>query len=564
MVRKLSLDIFHRPKDRPSSPPPLPVPPPKSPPPPTLALPPLSTTSYRTASPHPSARSPSLRRTSPPLSPISFTYQSPTGSKFTEDQVSAVLSSETASYVEGGGGGGGGGGVVGGSWRRLRTSSSRLQKSRRAPLPIYPSPDVDEVMSVPETLPGLPSLISFHPTDQPPESFSEDDRLKVRSHENPYLVLLRAVAPHQSERCLSLLRTSLPTDRDTVRDIIPQHNGFVKSVIEAYNNHRALIIRPDDVWLAILTQFTFFVNGHADAFRSMFLGSDGKRELVIPSSKNRYSADHALMARQMTDLMREQIPDPTLREWVMPNFTTTTVVDTAAYAMVMMATMKECFPYKFVLRCGIPRVTLEGEKKDWESILTRLERLKKYGIQTIAWYHLLRPVISRFVSAYDTPHSPENLEFWNKVAHSEFGSGPQWLSGWITAFCVFNEQGEWQGNPLNEERIREHEPKKLLRPADPLHISPSQFASVYTIRERRKPHLVLDGFPYPTIDSQDIPCGYACVDVKLDDHGRVLDTVMMAGLIGSQICSTDKSELFRNGMRDSVRPVVGWWYFMKS
>lgn len=34
-------------------------------------------------------------------------------------------------------------------------------------------------------------------------------------------------------------------------DIIPQRNGFVHTVVEAYNQHRALIVRPDDVWLAI-------------------------------------------------------------------------------------------------------------------------------------------------------------------------------------------------------------------------------------------------------------------------------------------------------------------------
>ncbi|KAG6371849.1 hypothetical protein JVT61DRAFT_8846 [Boletus reticuloceps] len=49
-----------------------------------------------------------------------------------------------------------------------------------------------------------------------------------------------------------------------MRDILPQRNGFVHIVIEAYNRHRTLIIRPDDVWLAILTQFCFFINGNAE------------------------------------------------------------------------------------------------------------------------------------------------------------------------------------------------------------------------------------------------------------------------------------------------------------
>jgi hypothetical protein len=68
--------------------------------------------------------------------------------------------------------------------------------------------------------------------------------------------------------------------------------------------------------------------------------------------------------------------------------------------------------------CGIPRVTLEGEKKDWENILTRLEKLKEYGDETTAWYHLLVPVISRFVGAFDNP----DLVEWAIAVHGMYES----------------------------------------------------------------------------------------------------------------------------------------------
>lgn len=416
---------------------------------------------------------------------------------------------------------------------------------------------------IPTPAPAVPlHPISFSPVPHPAESFTEYDRLQVRSDESPSLVILRAVAPEESQLCHELLHTSLPSDRDGIRDIIPHKNGFVDTVIEAYNNHRGLIVRPDDVWLAIMTQFSFFVNGHGEALRKVFVAHDGRRELVVESGGDRYTMDIASMVHRMTALMEEQIADPSLRDWIMPNFTTTTSVDKMTCAIVMMGMMKDYFAYKFTLRCGIPKVTLEGEKKDWEAILHRLEHLKKYGIQTIAWYHLLRPILSRFVTAYDHPTHPDNLDFWNKIAHRELGSGPQWLSGWITAFCVFNERGQWQGNTLNEDRIREHEPKKLLRPADPLQLTPSHFAAVYTVRER-VPYLALDGFPYPTIESQDVPCGYASLDVALEEDGELIETALIAGSIGAQICSTEKTELFRNGLRDTVRPVSAWWYFIK-
>ncbi|KAJ7285314.1 hypothetical protein C8J57DRAFT_1671875 [Mycena rebaudengoi] len=165
----------------------------------------------------------------------------------------------------------------------------------------------------------------------------------------------------------------------------------------------------------------------------------------------------------MTSLIEKNVLDPALREWVLPNFSTTTVNDTTVSAILMMATLKQYFPYNCMTGCGLPRVTLEGERSDWVNILQRLEKLKEYGIETIAWYHLSRPVISRFVSAFDFPQSPENVDFWQRVAkHEPGGSGrPSFYSGWITAFCVFNEKGNWIGNPLKMEVASVDAPESL-------------------------------------------------------------------------------------------------------
>ncbi|KAI6103409.1 hypothetical protein F5141DRAFT_207060 [Pisolithus sp. B1] len=77
----------------------------------------------------------------------------------------------------------------------------------------------------------------------------------------------------------------------------------------------------------------------------------------------------------------------------------------------------------------------------------------------------------------------------------------------------------------------------------------------------RHPHFMLDGFPYPTIDVGAIPCGRAHLEVKMADKDGHVNGELVAGSIGSQICSTEKSELFRNGLRDTVRPVTAWWLF---
>lgn len=60
-------------------------------------------------------------------------------------------------------------------------------------------------------------------------------------------------------KCKELFQSSLPSTSSSGSTdwtkIFPQQNGFVHTVVDAYNHHFNLILRPDDVWVAILMQF---------------------------------------------------------------------------------------------------------------------------------------------------------------------------------------------------------------------------------------------------------------------------------------------------------------------
>jgi hypothetical protein len=101
-----------------------------------------------------------------------------------------------------------------------------------------------------------------------------------------------------------------------------------------------LVIRPDDVWLAILTQFNHFVNANSELLRASFVAHEGQRELTIIAEGSRYSLDFGNMSRQMVGEFEKNVVDPELRAWVLPAFTTTTQNDTTVAAMLMMATPK--------------------------------------------------------------------------------------------------------------------------------------------------------------------------------------------------------------------------------
>ena len=52
-----------------------------------------------------------------------------------------------------------------------------------------------------------------------------------------------------------------------------QHKGnsFIGVLLDAYNNHYAISIRPDNVWLSIAIAFADYVDNHAEKTRSIFV-----------------------------------------------------------------------------------------------------------------------------------------------------------------------------------------------------------------------------------------------------------------------------------------------------
>jgi Domain of unknown function (DUF4419) len=103
--------------------------------------------------------------------------------------------------------------------------------------------------------------------------------------------------------------------------------------------------------------------------------------------------------------------------------------------------------------CGIPSITLLGEKEDYDSILQRTERLAEFGEEPRFFARLLQPVLKEFGDAFDAAASGRvpNEDFWGRICHYQAGgSGPSYLGGWIGAFCVWGEKGEWQGGSLQD------------------------------------------------------------------------------------------------------------------
>jgi len=101
------------------------------------------------------------------------------------------------------------------------------------------------------------------------------------------------------------------------------------------------------------------------------------------------------------------------------------------------------------------------------------------------WYAILEPILQNFI---DAKNGVENDKFWSDICRFQPGyvRKEAFVDGWITAFNVFDNGGNWQG----------------------------------TVRK---------GKQWPVIDIKDWASGVVTVPVKIDYATKEYDSVMFAG-----------------------------------
>ena len=294
--------------------------------------------------------------------------------------------------------------------------------------------------------------------------------------------------------------------------------------------------------------------------RGKFVAHEGKKELeVVFDNGNRFSIDWGHFAQKICDLIEQNVVDAELREWMMPAFSTTEKKDRVVASVLMMGSMQKYFEYKCGILCGLPSVTLLGEKKDWELVLGRLEKLSSWGEEPALFERLLKPVVQRFVRSFDEPEGEEVVRFWGQIAHHvSGGSGPSYYSGWITAFCLWDEEGKCMFRKPPQMISLDYDSDPDLDGPRPTGMS-RRTAGENAWEERK--HLTLDGVDYHWVESDEVPPGYTSVPVKVDDNGHEFEAMMVAGSVGIKASISERGGI---GELDTMGAESGWWIFEKK
>ncbi len=89
-----------------------------------------------------------------------------------------------------------------------------------------------------------------------------------------------------------------------------------------------------------MIQFSYYVNGNAEALREFFVEHEGKKELVVRMDGSLKTVDYGELAKRMVpEEIKKNIKDPTVTEWLLPDFSTTKDSDRVAACVSIMATL---------------------------------------------------------------------------------------------------------------------------------------------------------------------------------------------------------------------------------
>jgi hypothetical protein len=220
------------------------------------------------------------------------------------------------------------------------------------------------------------------------------------------------------------------------------------AVTRAYSDHRPLVFSPDIVWLAICQGFSTHVSQNAEALRHRIVAHEGKKEIIVdiydPSFRkgnphNRWDRVFPIFC----DSIRHYLVTD-LNPILLPTFTTTTPVETAAFQVTFMDALKSYFNYTARIRCGIPTITLLGTTEDWQRVLDHARALRQFDLDW--WLDDLEPVLQQFVAA---SKGQVDKQFWGSIYSSNMGSVDPIITGWFGTFFPYLRHGDgYERNPF--------------------------------------------------------------------------------------------------------------------
>lgn len=236
-------------------------------------------------------------------------------------------------------------------------------------------------------------------------------------------------------------------------------DNFFKFMVEAYADHRPIVLSPDIIWNLIAQGFCQHVNNNPEALRDRIVYHEkGKIKLTITTNEELHSPN--VKWDDLLDAFDKQIAESTkdnLADVMRADFSTTDKTARIVSQMTLMSSVKAFFDYSVIyVKCGIPSITLEGTPEDWLKVRNKAIQLRKYDLDW--WLIDLIPILNEFFQA-----SQGNVHkaFWRNIVKKDrpekfVGGGCSWdrpteLDGWFLKLMPYDRKGKRTPNKVSYE-----------------------------------------------------------------------------------------------------------------
>ena len=271
----------------------------------------------------------------------------------------------------------------------------------------------------------------------------------------------------------SKLRQVVKTSFDKDEFCYMAEDNFYKCMVQAYADHRPVVLSPDIVWLIIAQNFSAYVNANSDVMRDFFVTHEGKMDLVVDSNNDILelvgNGDWELLLNDFSVCVAQNTKGD-VSEMLTANFTTTGITERIASQITLIDVVKTYFNYwNLTFGCGIPYITLEGTPEDWQKVREKARGLSKYGLEK--WSKELDEILTEFVKASE---GIPNQAFWQNIVKKTrvdelkskqyCGSmydkkGTTKLDGWFLRFFL----DKVEGTAIKEKFWAEDMPSEIVR-----------------------------------------------------------------------------------------------------
>jgi hypothetical protein len=207
------------------------------------------------------------------------------------------------------------------------------------------------------------------------------------------------------------------------------HNNYLQYLSRTYSHHNSIVLAPQHFWYTGLCEIAQTVVKNPEDHRKLFTRDpEGKIDIIV-------WCDHETEPLRMDAIYQEMIGlvpiDTTL---FLPKFSTETEMSRLASLAAFLETCSPFYNYTMVV-CGHPRIKLLGTVEDWDSIVSRLDRLERefaaYPNSPVApWIgQTMLPTAIKIREALDG----KNLDWFREIFTEErCGSGSTVVGGWFS------------------------------------------------------------------------------------------------------------------------------------